>query len=279
MVLTLMALAGTAGLPFVDDIEDIIDGIGQWMGYATNTKKSLRKYAVDLLGKDLANVAQYGVSGIPGMPLDIAGRIGFQNVIPGSALLKTSEPDKTRSLIQILGPAASVLQSGARAIEDLATGKPALHTLLMAAPTAIQNVAKGADMFNTGVYRDMLGRKVMDVNALDSTLKTIGFQPEKVAAESRLVQQNQQDISMERVIESSIVGQWAQGIYEKDPDRVAKARAQLVQWNADNPDLRIAIRPGQVADRVKQMALTREQRFVRAAPPEVRGGVLQDLRP
>jgi hypothetical protein len=276
LVLTLIALAGAEGLPFAEDVEDLIDTIGQWLGYSTNSKKRLRQLAVDLLGPDLADIMLHGASAIPGVPIDVANRLGFQNIIPGSSALKTSEPDKTRDVLEILGPAATVFKNVGGALQGLATGKPGETKLLL--PIALQNVLKGAEMVDTGTYRDTHGRKVMDVDNVDAFSKMVGFQPANVARESRLIGQNQQDIALHRVVESSIADRWARGIVDKDRGEIAAAVREWAEWNSTNKAMPIAITAAQVARRVKDLQMSREERFTRTAPPEIRSEVRQDLR-
>lgn len=277
LMLTLFAMAGAQGLPFAEDAEDLIDTIGQWMGYGTNSKKKVRQFAQDLLGKDISNFMLYGTSAIPGVPIDISNRMGMHNIIPGTAMLKTSEPDKTRDILDILGPAATLFQNVGKATQGFATGQPSAAKLLL--PLSFQNIAKGTEMLETGQYKDQSGRKVMDVDAMDAMFKGIGFQPSKVAAESRIVQQNQQDITLQKTIEASIADNWAHGLVNHDPQAVEKAREQLQQWNRDNPEMRIALNSGQINRRIRELQMSRQERFVRSASPEVRQAVRSDLRP
>lgn len=267
LMLTLFAMAGLEGLPFAEDVEDIIDTIGHKLGFATNSKKALRKLTTELLGPMMSDILLHGVSAIPGAPIDVAQRIGMHNLIPGTAMFKTSEPDKARDIVQILGPAAS--------IADRVILKGDQKGLL---PLAVQNLVKANDMAMTGMYRDYRGRKVMDTTPADAFFKGVGFQPANVARESRIINENQQDIMLQKVIEDRIALQWAQGIFEKDQAKVTEARADLKEWNQDNPRLPVRIRGDQIQRRVREMRRTREERFVRSAAPEVRRFVRQDLQ-
>jgi N12 class adenine-specific DNA methylase len=119
MALMLLAAAGIEGLPFAEDIEDMIDTIGQWMGFATNSKKALRKWAERIVGRDVAPVALHGISGLPWMPVDVSVRMGMQNLIPGTSMLKLSEKNKARDVLEFVGPAGQFVptedtRSGAR---------------------------------------------------------------------------------------------------------------------------------------------------------------------
>ena len=276
MMLTMMVLAGLEGLPFAEDIEDLIDSIGQWLGYGTNSKKKLRQLAAETLGKDIGDVLLHGFSAIPGMPLDVSMRLGMQNVIPGTAALKTSEADKTRDVLEVLGPAASIARNAATAGQALATGDPGkLHLLL---PKGLQDLRKGLEMARTGEYRDTSGRKVVETDLADAMVKVVGFQPAGVARKSRVAYQEQQDIAMQRVVESAIAGLWARGIADREPEAVVEAREMLRQWNADNPSMPVRINQAQLVRRVREMRATREERLTRATPLEMRAGVRQELR-
>jgi hypothetical protein len=71
------------------------------------------------------------------------------------------------------------------------------------------------------------------------------------------------------------VGAWDR---EKDPAQVAEAIKRWAQWNTDNKEMPIAITAAQVARRVKELQSSREQRFIKSTPRELRGQVAQDLR-
>jgi hypothetical protein len=126
------------------------------------------------------------------------------------------------------------------------------------------------DMAQTGWYRDDRGRRVTEASESDAFLKSLGFQPSTVARQSRVVQDLQQTINLQRDVERDIAGAWARGIVDKDPEAVQRARAKLLEWNQTNPEARVLITPSQIQKRVKELLSTREQRFIKAAPPELR---------
>lgn len=273
MMLTLFALAGTEGLPFAEDIEDLIDTIGQWMGYSTNTKKTARLWMERTLTPNIANVLLHGVSGVPGVPIDVAQRMGFQNLIPGTALLKTSEPDATRDVLEMMGPAATLFQNLKSATE------PGQSIVRAISPVAVQNVLKGAEMLQTGQYRDMRERKVIDTTPVDAAFKMVGFQPQLVAQAQRVYGQNQQDLAQHKVVEDSIVLRLATAIVDNNPDLRAKAMEDWQDWNKKNPAEVIRITPAQIQTRARNMAQSREQRQIKGAPVELRAEIAQSYRP
>lgn len=269
-VAMLILAAGIEGLPFADDLEDLIDTIGQKMGFGTNSKKTLHKAAVATLGEAGAQFALYGVSGLSGIPMDVAGRLGMGNLLPGTKLLNPSVKDKGREVLEVAGAAGGLAK---KALDAADQGKAA-----EAMPKAFSDAAKAIEMFRTGEYRDTRGRKVQDVNTVDGLMKLIGFQPQGVAAETRGITRQMRDVDIVKRVEADIADQWAEGIRNKSVEETNAARTRLRQWNEDNPDMPIKISMTQVIRRVKQANLTRDQRFAKTAPPEMRRRILQEAQ-
>ena len=274
-ILTL--LAGLEGLPFAEDIEDVIDTIGQWLGHSTNSKKWLRNNANRVFGEGVGQFLLHGVSTIPGVPLDVSLRLGMHNLIPGTAVLKPSETNRARDAIEFMGPVGGVLESAGRALEAAAKGESyrAAHSI---APLAVRNALKGAEMWEKGYYTDTRGRRVLDTNTGEAILKAAGFQPASVATESRNISIAYQDIAANRTVEAGIADKWARAIFSKDKEGVTAAREELRRWNTNNPDQRIRITGAQIVSRLRAMKASRAQRFIKTAPPELRRGIAADIR-
>lgn len=258
----LLLAAGAEGLPFADDLDDVIDTLAQQAGYDFNSKQAKARFLTGVIGRGGADFMLHGFSAIPGFPLDVSARMSVGNLIPGTGLLLRSETDKGRGMQELLGPVGSL---GADALKLAESRDP-----LAIVPTAIRNLAKGLEMLQTGEYRDTRGRKVMDVSAGDAITKMVGFQPADVARESRSMRENRQQVGLARVEESEIVSQWAAAVVEKKPEGVQAARQRLRDWNAKNPQSPIAISQSQIVRKVRDMRMTREQRFEKAAPKEMR---------
>ena len=131
-------------------------------------------------------------------------------------------------------------------------------------------------MIQTGEYRDTKGKKVMDVDGLDAVMKMIGFRPRDVAANTRFISENMRDVDIVKRVESEIAEQWSDGIRNKDVAESTEARERLKRWNAENPDMPIKITFAQVLRRVRQASLTRDERFMKTAPPELRRRLLAE---
>lgn len=273
----LVLAAGAQGLPGADDLDDLIDTLGQHLGHDTNSKLWKVRALNEAIGEDAADFVLHGFSALPGFPLDVAGRLGLGNLIPGTGLMLKSKADKSGEVAEAIGPMGSTLLNTAKAIPSLLSGDLA-RANAVAGPTALKNLGKALEMYQTGEYRDMAGRKVVDVDGADALIKAIVFQPAEVAQDSRKVQMANQQVGLARNIEAEIAGEWASGIVDKEPEKVTAARERLRDWNRANPESRIAITPQQIQRRVRDMRLARDARFTKAAPKEMRGAVREVMQ-
>ena len=82
----LVLMGGAGGLPFMEDAEDLIDGAGQLMGYNLSSKQVRKEFLGRFVGKELADFMEQGISGLPGAPIDVSGRLGMGNLLPGTGL-------------------------------------------------------------------------------------------------------------------------------------------------------------------------------------------------
>lgn len=266
--------AGVNGLPFADDLDDLTDTFLQNLGIATSSKQARRAMLSKVLGQGAAEFLENGASVF--LPIDVQGRLGMPDLIPGTGIGLKSNIDKASQALQALGPAGSLAQSAGTAVTSTLSGNIGAE-LNAFAPTAVQNAMKAMQMGEMGMYRDQAGRRVVDTTASDALWKGIGFQPEDVTGEQKKVSLVEERINLAKQVEGEIVGKWAQGIFEGDREKVEEAHDQLAAWNRDNPEDRIRIQPAAVARRVKEMRMSRVQRIEKLAPRSMRGEVRQEL--
>ena len=267
----LLLMSGVGGAPGADDLDDLLSGLGQAMGYNFDSRSARRKYLTELFGDDLARFVERGVSGLPGAPIDVSGRLGMGNLIPGTGLL-TKKQDHTRDVLEIAGPAGDLF---ARAFA--AAGKVVQGDILGAhgaaatiAPRAAANLIQSGDMMATGMYRDRTGKKVVDTDTSDALSKALGFQPNAVKRVQDSTIEVQRMIGLNKLRETQIADKWAQGVFEKDQDKVKEAMGDLKRWNEDNPDLPIRIKFNQIRSRVETMNMDKAKRIAKTAPVEIR---------
>ena len=267
--------AGAGGLPFMGDAEDIIDGIAQRLGYSFSTKQARRQFLIDSLGSGAADFVERGVSGLPGVPIDVAGRLGMSNLIPGTGLL-TKKPDHTRDVLEFAGPAGDFIKRGFEGAESIVSGEVVKGVATMA-PKAVANAKQAVDMYQTGMYRDQKDRKVIDVDGYDALAKAIGFQPVDVARVQDATGVQQNLIGQNKMMKSSLAEDMAKAIFEKDADKQQEIRESMQKWNKRNPESPVTIDMVAVRRRLREMNLTKAERVEKSAPKAIRADVKRAL--
>ncbi len=276
MLGALFLMAGAGGLPFTEDVEDLIDAIGQKMGYNLITKKAKQEFLESVFGKAGAQFIDRGLTGLPGVPIDVSGRMGMSNLIPGTGLL-LEKRDSSRDLMELAGPAGDMAKRFFEAVGLLAKGEvgKAVET---AAPKAVGNMIKGVDMLDKGMYRDTKGAKVIDTTAGEAVAKMIGFQPASVSQvqESNYINQRAKDFYSLKTQE--IRAKWAMGIFENNPEKVSEARQMMQDWNENNPDQRMTANMPAIVKKVREMRKDKAQRIADTAPKALRAQMREDAK-
>lgn len=282
MLGVMFMLSGSGGLPFMEDAEDLIDGIGQIMGYNLSSKKARQDFLDDWFGEMLGDFLESGASSLPGSPTDVSGRLGLGNLIPGTGIFR-ERTNNTRDVMELAGPAgdfAGRIASGTRSIAKGAVnldGNELKKGALEFAPTAVRNAVKGISMGTSGIYKDTKGYKVTDVSPVDAAFKFAGFQPLKVSKIQEANYLGQTDTSYYTLRASNIRALWAAGVVEGNQAKIADARAAVKDWNNKNPRQKIVIKPTDIARRVREMKMDKSDRIAKKAPKSMRGDMQQSF--
>jgi hypothetical protein len=272
----LFLLAGADGLPFIEDVQDVIDGAMQRMGYNFSSKAQMRSFLARELGTAGANVVMEGISGVAGVPIDISGRLGMGNLIPGTGIFMQKQ-NHSRDLLEMVGPAGDLFKRGLQATNQALAGDLG-KAVVTASPVAVRNAVKAEDMQATGMYRDTRGRKVIDTTGTEAAFKAIGFQPNSVAA----VQRNSREIQKAKgnydIAVAAARAKMAEAIFLRDEDMKREARGDVAAWNQKNPGQRIDLDMPTVLRRVREMRKTRQQRMADTAPKALRENIRAVIR-
>lgn len=270
----LFLMGGAGGLPFAENVEDLIDGALQRLGYNVSTKTAKREFLEGLFGRAGAEFVERGISGLPGVPIDVSGRLGMGRPVPGTGLFLKKD-NYNRDLTELVGPAGDLARRIWGAKDQVLAGDFG-KAVLQVSPVAVRNAAKGFDMAETGMYRDDRGYKVLDTTMLEAAMKSIGFQPATVAQvqESNMLHQREKAFYSQTA--ADIRSRWAKGIFEKDPEQIAEARAMLARWNENNPDQRMSANLGAIMKRVKEMSKSKDQRIADTAPKAMRANMQRE---
>ncbi len=253
----------------------MVDGLLQHLGYNFSSKRAKQEFFASVLGEDGGRFISKGVSGLPGVPIDVSGRMGVGNLLPGTGLfLKKS--DHSRDIAELAGPAGDLVKRGFTAVGqvlDANLGGAAASTL----PTAARNVVQAVDMVKNDAYRDQKGRKVIDTDMLDAAFKAMGFQPNSVARVQNAIGEVQQMVDLTKLVKSELAAKMAKAIYEKDSEARAEVARLRDRWNENNPENRITLQMAGILKRVKEMNMTEAERIEKTAPKAMRADVRREL--
>jgi len=268
MVGMLALMGGAGGLPFVEDVEDLVNGLMNKMGYNWDSKQARKQFLQQLIGQAGAEFINSGISGLPGMPIDVAGRLGMGNLLPGTGLVGP-QTDKSRDLLEVVGPAGDFVKRIFNA-GGMALGGNVGGAALEVSPGAVRNWAKGYDMATSGMYKDGRGYKVIDTNLGEALSKFIGFQPRAVAdvQEANGVMQKSRAFYTQQ--SADIKAQWADALFRKDEAALESVRERLASWNRKNPYMPIVVQMPQIWKKVREMGKDKQQRIAETAPKALR---------
>lgn len=272
----LFMMSGAGGIPFMGDAEDVVDGIAQRLGFAFSTKQARRQFLINTLGEGAGAFVERGVSGLPGVPIDVAGRLGMGNLIPGTGLLPKKQ-DYSRDVAEFAGPAADLAQRVFEGTGKVISGDVVAGAAMMA-PKAAENLRKGLEVMIEGQYKDSKGRKVIDAGVLDGLVKAVGFQPNDVAKVQEATVATQGLVAQNRMAKQEFAGDMAKAVYERDAEAQKAVRDAVREWNRKNPHSPLTIDMAGVRRRVMAMRQDKAHRVAAAAPKAIRQEVQRQLR-
>lgn len=268
-LLTLFLVAGADGLPFVENIDDLLDGFLQRLGYNVSSREKRREFFASVLPDWLGEFASKGLSGLPGVPIDVSGRMSLGKPLPGTGLA-VKKADHTRDVLEVAGPIADVAKRLGTATGQLLDAKPveAVHTLT---PVAVRNFTKGVDMLATGTYRDDKKNRVIDTTVAEGVMKMLGFHPASVALLNATSGDVIQAVSFAKLVKEELSDRMAQAMADGDEDARQLVREEVDAWNERNPDTPIKLDRVGLLRRMKERRATKAERIERAAPKNMRG--------
>jgi len=274
MMLSLAVFAGLEGLPFAEDIMDIIDTVSQRVfGSPFNSQRALRnvlKSASEAMtGVDLSGVLLRGmVNELTG--LSFASRVGMGNLIPGTRL-GTADADFKRTAEELIGPAASLVGGFGAGAGELLKGNFA-EALKEAAPLAMKNVVKGWGQWDKGYATDAGGRKLVDVGGPGAIMQGLGFAPAAVTRAWELDMIDKRVGSFYTMVKEDFSRAIVKAVKDEDYDRVSELVEAITKWNERQPIALIALSPTAIRRRILESGLPLNERTLRNLPRTLRGG-------
>lgn len=231
----LFMMAGGMGLPFAEDISDLIETGMSWAGKPVNIERQMQM----ALGKDLYEPLMFGpVNSMLFNPMgaDMHGRMSMGNLVPGTAALNPglSRTARGDEALEVFGAGLGLATKFKDAYEQAAAGNVG-NALITASPRAVASAAKSVEMATTGKYTDSKGRTVREVSPAEALIKGLDLQPASVARIQRERGRRFEDEAIQTQAKNSIRNALIAAYESGDRKEIADAEKRLDDWNRENP--------------------------------------------
>jgi hypothetical protein len=288
LALGILALfAGLKGLPFAEDLMDLLDTIAQGLGLGTNkvwrgsAEKSLAE-ALDAIAPGMTPILMRGLLNTI-TPANVSDRISLSNIVPGTGIALAGA-DVGRELIEIAGPVASFLQGAASMSADVTKfglGKvgvlddtTSFNKIARESPVAMLRAV--GDMMaynNAGAIVSQKGFVVSEDLHLGTMLtRALGFYPSAAVAENDVVRLSKRIGDYQKDVAAIYRGLYITAKIGKDDDRAAEVVQMVRDWNEASTGSGLEIRNfQQSANRaLREAQRTATERFLRTQPKAMR---------
>ena len=235
MLASLWMLSGMQGLPFAEDLEDLIDTLAQALGFKSG---SIRMEIAKFIDGVFPGMSPYFLQGVvnSAIPADIAGRVSIGNVFPGTGIL-LSGADVGRELTDIAGPAPAALIGSATFLADLMrvpfsdriqlldAAREAPVTMLRAAGDAVAYAKSDAIVDRRGyIVAD-------DANAGVIAARLLGFYPSAAAQQYSAIRVATRVTDYQKDVVAGFRQAWIKAKMEGDEARARDVVKSVEQWN------------------------------------------------
>ena len=236
MLAGLWLLTGLTGLPFAEDLEDVIDTLAQklkisgWRGARYETAQFIDGIFPGMSAMFLKGlVNQY-------LPADIAGRTSLGDLLPGTDILLAGA-DVSRGLSEIAGPAPAMLIGTAQFASDLLAAPfsttTTLETAAREAPvTMIRAMADAYAYTQSGAVVDRRGYTVSpDMSAATIITRALGFYPVAAANQYEVIRAAKRMTDYQREVVTGYRTAWVSAMMRDDRDFAKQIEESVDEWN------------------------------------------------
>ena len=235
MLASLWMLSGLQGLPFAEDLEDLIDTLAQALGFKVG---SIRMEIAKFVDGVFPGMSPYFLQGVvnSAVPADIAGRVSLGNVFPGTGIL-LSGADVGRELTDIAGPAPSALIGSAQFFADLMrvpfSDRIQLVDVAREAPVTMLRAAGDAVAYaKSDAIVDRRGYVVADdAHAGVIAARLLGFYPSEAAQQYSAIRVATRVTDYQRDVVAGFRQAWIKATMEGNADRAREIEQAVDSWN------------------------------------------------
>lgn len=280
MLGTMLLSSGVGGIPFKDDILDIIDTIGEKVfGAPLNSNRVLHNFFKNaseaLTGTDLSRLIMTG-------PLDvltgasIGSRVSMSNIIPATRI-GTSGYSLADGMLDLSGVIGSEVKGLVTGAGQLVQGN-VKEAITDTAPSGVKGVMRFTQGVNNGKVMDRNGNTLVD----DLTMSELGLLGAGFTlSRSNWQQQKDYSITQEQAFVKETTASYFKHIADAaqagDYQTMSQDFEAIQQWNKNNPEYPYKINPTTLHKELLMRSLPAGQREMMKMKKAWRGSASEDL--
>jgi hypothetical protein len=272
MLGSLWLVAGVAGFPFAEDIEDLVDTISQMLGLQMGSVRAEFAKTIDSVAPGLSPAILKGfVNGYLGVPADVAGRFSQGDFLPGTGILLAGATVE-QEFKDIAGPMPSMAIGLATFARDLIatpfSERQTFADTMRGAPiTAFRMASDAYTYWDNGAVVDKRGYVITpDMNAGTIITRLLGFYPEAAAKEYEAIRVAKRVGNYQKDVVASYRYAWVKAMQTGNRAYARDIEQSVAEWNkgAKGTSLEIKdfVRNSQRA--LKEARLSATQRTLRS---------------
>jgi len=235
MLGTLWLLSGVQGLPFAEDLEDMIDTIAQGLGLGMG---SVRYEASKLVDQVMPGASPYVFSGMlrGALPFDLSSRTSLGDFIPGTALFVAGS-STTRELAEVVGPAWSMIDGVGTFIfnsfKAATTKQVTFEDVLRESPvTGMRMLGDALAYTQSGAIVDRRGYVVSDEMHWGIVAsRLLGFYPTAAAQQYEVIRISKRLTDYQREVSAGFRYGWIKAKIAGDEVQARAIEDAVREWN------------------------------------------------
>jgi hypothetical protein len=286
----LLIASGMRGLPFAEDIFDIVDTIAQMLGLKmANVEKEISEW-LDAVAPGVTPVAMHGVlNRITGAT--VSTRLGMGDLVPLTGAFKAGA-DPAREAANFAGPvfsgisglagmAGSFAKYGAETL-GLRDDVTSISGIMRNSPiAAMRAVADGLAYLDSGMITNNRGQVVSREAPTHVILaRMLGFYPAIATEQNDIVRMSKDVANYTKAIKADFVAAYVKAKLSNDTRKMQQIVADVRQWNADAKGTGLEISTFvQSANRAAlEASRPTAARYLKSAPKQMRPETIALLR-
>lgn len=241
MLALFVMMAGIKGLPFAEDIMDLVDVLLQKLGIRQASVELWLTRALDEIAPGTSPYVMYGLINRV-LEGTVSSRVGLGDVVPFTGVLREGA-DVAREIENAIGPAfgtalgwgewGALSLDGAAMVLGLKDPTMGVGDWARHAPvSAIRSITETAIFASDGTITNQRGQIVSeDVTAQTIAMRALGFYPTEATLANNIVRLGRIENMYVRSIKADYVNAWARARRRGQTDVMRRIESDVDEWN------------------------------------------------